>query len=72
MANDKKLIDELLERDKAKPVKKYVPITEGLGPWAMCPSCGQLLLRSDAKFCDQCGQRVLIDTWELLIDTWEL
>ena len=64
MANSK-YIEELIERDKAKPVKKYVPITEGLEPWAMCPSCGRLLLGSKAKFCDQCGQRVDINTWEV-------
>lgn len=65
MTNDKKLIEELLERDKAKPVKKYVPLTEGLGPWAMCPSCGKFIIGNNAKFCDQCGQRVDINTWEL-------
>ena len=63
MAND--YIEMLKERDKAKPVKKYVPITEGIEPWAMCPSCGRLLLTNDIKFCDMCGQRVLMDTWEL-------
>ena len=39
MAND--YIEMLKERDKAKPVKKYVPITEGIKPWAMCPTCGR-------------------------------
>lgn len=62
---DKKLIDELLERNRAKAVKKYVPITEGIEPWAMCPTCGRLLLTEDINFCDMCGQRVLMDTWEL-------
>lgn len=62
---DKKLIDELLERDKAKAVKKYVPITEGIEPWAMCPNCGKLLLTNDINFCDNCGQRVDMTTWEL-------
>lgn len=62
---DKKLIDELLERNTAKPVKKYEPITEGLDPWAMCPVCGRLLLDDGYKFCDRCGQRVDMTTWEL-------
>lgn len=62
---DKKLIDELLERNRAKAVKKYVPITEGIEPWAMCPTCGRLLLTEDINFCDNCGQRVDMNTWEL-------
>ena len=62
---DKKLIDELLERNRAKAVKKYVPITEGIEPWAMCPTCGRLLLTEDINFCDMCGQRVDMNTWEL-------
>ena len=62
---DKKLIDELLERNRAKAVKKYVPITEGIEPWAMCPICGRLLLTDDINFCDNCGQRVDMNTWEL-------
>ena len=64
MAND--YIEMLKERDKAKAVKKYVPITEGIGPWAMCPSCGSLLLTDNIKFCDNCGQRVDMTTWELI------
>ena len=62
--SDKKM-QELIERDTAMPVKKYVPVTEGLGPWAMCPKCGCLLLREEVKFCDQCGQRVDLDTWAI-------
>lgn len=58
-------ITELKERDKAKPVKKYVPITEGIEPWAMCPNCGKLLLTEDINFCSNCGQRVDMTTWEL-------
>ena len=63
---DKKLIDELLDRNRAKAVKKYVPITEGIEPWAMCPNCGSLLLTDNIKFCDNCGQRVDMTTWELI------
>lgn len=63
MAND--YIEMLKERDKAKAVKKYVPITEGIEPWAMCPNCGRLLLTEDINFCDRCGQRVDMTTWEL-------
>ena len=63
MAND--YIEMLKERDKAKAVKKYVPITEGLGPWAQCPICGRLLLSDNINFCDYCGQRVDMKTWEL-------
>ena len=62
---DKKLIDELLERNRAKAVKKYVPIREDIEPWAMCPTCGRLLLTEDINFCDNCGQRVDMNTWEL-------
>ena len=62
---NKELIDELLERNRAKAVKKYVPITEGIEPWAMCPTCGRLLLTEDINFCDNCGQRVDMNTWEL-------
>lgn len=63
MAND--YIKMLKERDTAKAVKKYVPITEGIEPWAMCPVCGHLLLYDDIKFCATCGQRVDMTTWEL-------
>lgn len=63
MAND--YIEMLKERDKAKPVKKYVPITEGIEPWAMCPECGRLLLTNGINFCDNCGQRVDMTTWAL-------
>ena len=63
MAND--YIQMLKERDKAKAVKKYVPITEGIEPWAMCPSCGRLLLTDGINFCDNCGQRVDMTIWEL-------
>ena len=63
MAND--YIEMLKERDKAKAVKRYVPITEGIDPWAMCPNCGRLLLTEDINFCDMCGQRVDMNTWEL-------
>ena len=64
MAND--YIEMLKERDKALPVKKYVPITEGIEPWAMCPKCGRLLLTDGINFCDSCGQRVDMDTWALV------
>ena len=64
MANND-YIEMLKERDKAKPVKKYVPVTEGIEPWAKCPTRGRLLLAEDINFCDMCGQRVLMDTWEL-------
>ena len=63
MAND--YIEMLKERDKARAVKKYVPITEGIEPWAMCPICGRLLLTEDINFCSNCGQRVDMTTWEL-------
>lgn len=63
MAND--YIEMLKKRDKAMPVKKYVPITEGFGPWAMCPVCAVLILSDKAQFCDHCGQRIDMTTWEL-------
>lgn len=64
MANSE-YIEMLIERDTAKPVKKYEPITEGIDPWAICPVCGRLLLMSNIKFCEMCGQRVDMTTWEL-------
>lgn len=63
MANN--YIEMLKKRDEAMPVKKYVPITEGIDPWAMCPNCGRLLLTEDINFCDHCGQRVDMTNWEL-------
>lgn len=64
---DKDYIKELKERDKAKPVNKYVPITEGLEPWAMCPKCDRLLvtLGTNDTFCPRCGQRLDLDNWAL-------
>lgn len=65
MADKQKLIDELLERNRAKAVKKYVPLLEGIDPWAMCPVCGHLLLTESINFCENCGQRVDMTTWAL-------
>ena len=64
MAN-KKLIEELIERDTPRAVKEYPHVIDGIDPWAMCPKCGKLLLTDDINFCPHCGQRVLMDTWAL-------
>lgn len=63
MAND--YINELKERDKAKPLKK-IHFAPGAEPYAACPNCGDILIlvKSD-KFCRKCGQRLMTDTWEL-------
>ena len=65
MDDKQKLIDELLERNRAKAVKKYIPLSEDIDPWAMCPVCGRLLLTDSVKFCENCGQRVDMTTWAL-------
>lgn len=61
MAND--YIEMLKERDKAKAAKKYVPITEGIDPFAICPVCGRLIVFDSSQFCDGCGQRLDRDNW---------
>lgn len=45
-------INELIERDKAKPVKP----TDSKGMYK-CPTCGAYAYDSDT-FCDKCGQRL--------------
>lgn len=62
---DKKLIHELLERNKAKPLKKMY-FAPGYDPLPSCPNCGDaLILTSTDKFCRKCGQRLMTDAWEL-------
>lgn len=60
-----KELNELIERNTPKPMKKYIPITEGLGPWDMCPSCGRLVLTDSEKFCSACGQALDRENYEL-------
>lgn len=62
---DKKLIEELIERDKAKPLRKMY-LAPGRDPLPSCPNCGDLLIcLSTDNFCRKCGQRLLTTEWEL-------
>ena len=62
MAND--YIEMLKERDKAKPLKKFL-LEPGRKPLPSCPSCGEILiLTTSDKFCRSCGQRLQTDAWE--------
>lgn len=60
---DKKLIDELLEKNKAKPlVKKYLT-RELILP--ACPTCGEVVFSTvHGSYCEWCGQRLMKDVWE--------
>lgn len=59
---DKKLIDELLEKNKAKPlVKKYLT-RELILP--ACPTCGEVVSNVHGSYCEWCGQRLMKDVWE--------
>lgn len=65
MANSE-LIDELLERNKAKPlVKSPVVVREDGEPHGRCPICGYPILFTTFKFCPMCGQRLGKGEWEL-------
>lgn len=57
MAND--YINELKERDKAKPLVKSDIIVRVDGkPHGKCPECGLPILFDTFVFCPQCGQRL--------------
>lgn len=58
-------IEELKERDKAKPLKKLLWAV-GKDPLPICPNCGEILvLVKRDNFCRTCGQRLMKDVWEL-------
>lgn len=60
-------LKDLIERDKAKPVKKYIWRAEAnkdKPPVPLCPKC-EYLLADDDHFCSRCGQRVDVKTWAL-------
>lgn len=63
MAN-KELIDELLEKNKAKPlVKKYLT-RELILP--ACPNCKEVVFSSThGSYCEWCGQHLDKQNWEL-------
>ena len=62
---DNAKIEELIERDTAKPLKKF-RFAPGCDPIPACPKCGEILvlIKSD-HFCRSCGQRLATDEWEL-------
>ena len=60
---DAMYLQELMERDEAKPVriKTYnFKMSDGSDPKPdeLCPSCGSSLTYVSGKFCPECGQRV--------------
>jgi len=58
-------IEELKERDTAKPLKK-MHWAVGYKPLPACPNCGELLILSERDhFCRNCGQRLDVETWAL-------
>lgn len=60
---DANYINELIERDTAKPMKEYeFDTTEG--GLALCPRC-EKVINSKLPFCSWCGQRVDIENYEL-------
>lgn len=64
MAN-KKLIDELLERNRAMPLKKMY-LAVGKEPLPACPNCGEILIIGEHDhFCRACGQRLDVENWAI-------
>ena len=59
-----KYIETLKERDKAKPLHKFY-FAPGLDSLPSCPTCREILLSREDKFCRNCGQRLDHDNWEL-------
>lgn len=54
-------INELIERDEAKPMKEH----KGEG-WStpLCPRC-EKVINTNMDFCWWCGQRIMNDVYEL-------
>lgn len=55
-------INELIARNTAKPMKEYKDSASDL--MALCPSCEAVINRNFC-FCQNCGQRVMTDVYEL-------
>lgn len=53
-------LNELIERNKPKAVRKYEYETSGIEPSYLCPNCGEPILADvhSYEFCHHCGQRV--------------
>lgn len=61
---DKKLIDELLEKNRAKPLMKKYLTTELIVP--ACPRCKEIVFSSThGSYCEWCGQKLDKQNWEL-------
>lgn len=60
---DKAKINELIERDKAKPLKK-LRWAVGAKPLPACPTCGEIVYTERGSFCVMCGQRIDKQNWE--------
>ena len=54
-----KKIKELIERDRAMPIKQYIFKTMVHDPIDLCPVCGTSLYhdKDEYPFCPKCGQR---------------
>lgn len=66
MANDK-YIEELIERDKAKPMGRYFWKTEKWKndpPADTCGVCGRVL-SDDWTFCPVCGNRIDTENYKI-------
>lgn len=61
-----KYIEELKEKDKAKPLVKSKVIVRTDGkPHGLCPNCDYPILFSTFNFCPVCGQRLDLENWAL-------
>lgn len=63
MANND-YVEMLKERDKAKPLYKF-RFAPGLDPLPACPSCKEILISTQDKYCRNCGQRLDSKNWKL-------
>lgn len=64
---DKKLIDELLERNKPMPMGRYFFQSEEYKdhkPLDECGACGETII-DKWTFCPYCGQRIDRDNYKL-------
>lgn len=63
---NREYIEMLKKRDKAMPMKKYIPVSDALDPFPLCPVCGRMFFPSKSEyFCPDCGQRIDATNWEL-------
>ena len=50
-------LNELIERNTAKPLVLHEYSVPNISPSHLCPNCGSVLLTA-YKFCSDCGQRL--------------